>query len=97
MGGQPVHLSAREFDLLLLLAERAGMALHGAICSTRSGDRSSMATSGRWTSTFGRFVRRSSRTPTGPPTSTPFADVGYRLEPPAERLSVAWPRPGLRP
>ncbi|MGE3269118.1 MAG: response regulator [Chloroflexota bacterium] len=27
MAGRPVHLSAREFDLLLLLAERAGMAL----------------------------------------------------------------------
>ena len=27
MAGQPVHLSARELDLLLLLAERAGMAL----------------------------------------------------------------------
>src|SRR6478736_1073563 len=26
-GGTPVHLSARELDLLLLLAERAGMAL----------------------------------------------------------------------
>ena len=27
MAGRPVHLSAREFDLLLLLAERTGMAL----------------------------------------------------------------------
>jgi DNA-binding response OmpR family regulator len=27
MAGQPIHLSARELDLLLLLAERAGMAL----------------------------------------------------------------------
>jgi two-component system response regulator VicR len=27
MGGRPIHLSARELDLLLLLAERAGMAL----------------------------------------------------------------------
>jgi DNA-binding response OmpR family regulator len=27
MAGRPIHLSAREFDLLLLLAERTGMAL----------------------------------------------------------------------
>ena len=32
-----------------------------------------MATSGRWTSTFGRFARRSSQIPTTPPTFTPYA------------------------
>src|SRR5262249_43602312 len=46
----------------------------GATCSIPSGDRGSMATSGRWTSTFERFVRRSSRIQTVQPTFTPFGE-----------------------
>jgi signal transduction histidine kinase len=51
-----------------------------------------MATSGRWTSTFERFARRSSRTPIGRPTSTPCAgsatDSNRRPRPERSRLSA---------
>jgi two-component system OmpR family sensor kinase len=51
-----------------------------------------MATSGRWTSTFGRFVRRSSRTQTGPPTFTPFAESATDLS--GLQTPERSPRPG---
>ena len=66
VGDRRVQLSAREYDLLLLLAERAGQAVSGNSSSIASGVWISSAISAPWTYTFACCARSSSLIPSTP-------------------------------
>jgi two-component system response regulator RegX3 len=84
MDGQSVHLSAREFDLLLLLAERAGMALpRRYLFDTIWGPR--FYGDERALDVYIRALRKKIEPdPDRPAYIHTVRGVGYRLEPPAQ-------------
>jgi DNA-binding response OmpR family regulator len=84
MAGKPVHLSARELDLLLLLAERAGMALpRRYLFDTIWGPR--FYGDERALDVYIRALRKKIEPdPDRPAYIHTVRGVGYRLEPPAD-------------
>ena len=84
MAGRPVHLSARELDLLLLLAERAGMALpRRYLFDTIWGPR--FYGDERALDVYIRALRKKIEPdPDRPAYIHTVRGVGYRLEQPAE-------------
>jgi len=84
VNGQPIHLSAREFDLLLLLAERAGMVLpRRYLFDTIWG--ANFYGDERALDVYIRSLRKKIEPdPDRPVYIHTVRGVGYRLEPPAD-------------
>src|SRR4051812_44243223 len=93
MAGQPIHLSARELDLLLLLAERAGMALpRRYLFDTIWGPR--FYGDERALDVYIRSLRKKIEPdPDRPAYIHTVRGVGYRLEQPPDACSLPYPSP----